>query len=1267
MRKRKYESFQTAVLTTAPSVEIVTFTAIGKAIKAIAEGTQHIRLLLGYKRLKAIPANITSLAKATYLELELRDNPGLNVKTALKQLAKLPNLKALDLSGLQMRTLPDEIGLLTSLEQLILFSNSLGELPDSMANLTQLKYLNLHANYIRDLSLVYAMPNLERLVLRSNTFSKKGFYQIGELKQLRYLDIWRCGVSRIPEELTRLPHLENLNAGANSIRQLPAGFSNLKSLENVNLRKNATLNWSETFARLASLPRLTHLDLSQYGFEELSPEVGKMQYLRSLNLQDNEVTVLPESLHQLPCLEEVTLNYNPSLDWEQAFEVLGRVGSLKRLELAAIELPVLPDTLGKLTSIESLTIRDMPLLKKLPDTVTKLKNLKYLRVYNCRILTRLPEDIGELDQLETLDIADQSTFFIRLPESVTELSQLKTMYLQGNDVHRLPEKFEKLTQLETLWLGDAFEKFPVEVCALTQLKELNLGGSTIRRLPQEIQQLQNLQVFDYGDCAQLNLTETFEQLAGLPEVTKIRLSRKQLKTLPATIAGLATVEEVDLRGCYMLNLTEAVFVLSKMPRLKVLRLGMGRQALPANMHLLDHLQTVQIDYPEHFMQDNEYLPGGIPLEWGLLEQIQFKSNSTYFDTTNQFIREYGKELYPKERKMFFYGVCTGNFDHLLEYIDDPLKKEGFHLERAIFFVTGKIGGFTQKELKEKFARYGIQVSAKITPRVTHAIIGRFTKPEIVAQIFALPIAIVLEDYLKEFIWSKDQPFLMTADTDMTNHVLDLLMSEDEDNFRLALQIIEGGGANTQIVTYLMVISLFYPDSDIRKEARKLFKKYATSDLQQHVRVHWRASLRDKMQSYYLRQLTQHSDLNQGEFMVMRARISWAGINSNIHRLFLKENIDFSQISLNELPWSLSRLTDVRQVNLSTNDALDFAQVFSVLQQLPSLEELIISRCNITTLPPELYELKQLKKLDIGHNNLVNLPAQMAQLTGLEELVLDGNPLQNIEPGFYRIPELRSLYARNCKLETLASDVQYLTGLKILSLNNNRLKSLPDELAKLELMLELHLTDNQLERLPDGLGKLKTLVRIGLKNNQLKALPNELHWSKIYKLDLENNLLNTLPESITNCRYLNEVKLKGNQINDLPDSLVNLSAFYFNIDISYNGLTEVPLVLSKINQLRTLNLNHNKITFLPDELSKATQLYYLRASNNQIEHLPESFHLMTKLSSIDLSYNQIKELPDQLPPAFQDTTAYRGNFSLHGNPVLPEQKTAYMQKFKGLRF
>ena len=58
--------------------------------------------------------------------------------------------------------------------------------------------------------------------------------------------------------------------------------------------------------------------------------------------------------------------------------------------------------------------------------------------------------------------------------------------------------------------------------------------------------------------------------------------------------------------------------------------------------------------------------------------------------------------------------------------------------------------------------------------------------------------------------------------------------------------------------------------------------------------------------------------------------------------------------------------------------------------------LILTGCQLSTLPPEVGELDGLKKLKMGVNNFVRLPECVGRLVKLEELELSGNKLGSID-------------------------------------------------------------------------------------------------------------------------------------------------------------------------------------------------------------------------------------------------------------------------------
>ncbi|MEA5448637.1 leucine-rich repeat domain-containing protein [Leptolyngbya sp. CCNP1308] len=300
----------------------------------------------------------------------------------------------------------------------------------------------------------------------------------------------------------------------------------------------------------------------------------------------------------------------------------------------------------------------------------------------------------------------------------------------------------------------------------------------------------------------------------------------------------------------------------------------------------------------------------------------------------------------------------------------------------------------------------------------------------------------------------------------------------------------------------------------------------------------------------------------------------------------------------------------------------------LIGQLTQLAELNLSSNQLTALPESIGQLTQLQSLDLSGNQLTALPESLSQLTQLQSLDLSGNQLTPLSESLSQLTQLQSLDLAYNQLTVLPDWLGQLQ-LQSLDLSGNQLTALPESLGQLQLQ-SLNLSGNQLTALPESLGQLQ-LQSLDLSGNQLTALPESLGQLQLQSLNLSGNQLTVLPESLGQLQ-LQSLNLSGNQLTALPESLGQLQLQSLNL--SGNQLTALPKWLGQLTQLQELNLSSNQLAVLPESLGQFTQLQSLDLSRNQLTALPESLGQFTQLQSLDLSRNQLTALPEWLGQLIQ---------------------------------
>eukprot|EP00752_Nemacystus_decipiens_P004155 g3802.t1 len=398
------------------------------------------------------------------------------------------------------------------------------------------------------------------------------------------------------------------------------------------------------------------------------------------------------------------------------------------------------------------------------------------------------------------------------------------------------------------------------------------------------------------------------------------------------------------------------------------------------------------------------------------------------------------------------------------------------------------------------------------------------------------------------------------------------------------------------------------------------------------------------------------------------------------------SLDMRENKLTELP-SLPRGDRLAQVFLGFNllTTLDGAALLNVSA---GLTELHIQSNRIVRLPEEVGSLARLKTFDVSNNDLAELPAALGYLPELHRLVVDGNPLRTIRrsllsggasslkkylrtrgpcppyPGLEVADEeddmdegrqsgdavqatIRSaLETGTLDLEgqgltslspALFQDSRTLSAVTRAKLSANKLQTLPGDISRFENLTVIEAEQNELSSLPSVLASMP-IHRLSLRRNSLSsptsvdeflappsiAPPGSLPLSiSIRELDLSSNGLSDVPSSVFACRGLETLILGFNSLSDLSDLPWAALASLENLDLSSNRLRRLGDVVL-MTWLRRLNLENNEISPVPLELGLCTGLESLLLAGNPQRQV--SAALLQRGTAATLSY-----LSKRLPP------------------------------------
>lgn len=131
---------------------------------------------------------------------------------------------------------------------------------------------------------------------------------IFKLKNLKILRLRKNKIKCIPDEISSLSSLVELNLIDNELTSIPVSLFQLKNLQVLHLRKNKITSIPNEISELISL---THLNIGNNELTSLPETLGDLSELIHLFVKNNQITRLPKSLKQLEKLKDLYIGDNP--------------------------------------------------------------------------------------------------------------------------------------------------------------------------------------------------------------------------------------------------------------------------------------------------------------------------------------------------------------------------------------------------------------------------------------------------------------------------------------------------------------------------------------------------------------------------------------------------------------------------------------------------------------------------------------------------------------------------------------------------------------------------------------------------------------------------------------------------------------------------------------------------------------------------------------------------------------------------------------------
>lgn len=573
---------------------------------------------------------------------------------------------------------------------------------------------------------------------------------------------------------------------------------------------------------------------------------------------------------------------------------------------------------------------------------------------------------------------------------------------------------DKPSQVTTLDLSNQnLGEVPSEIGKLTNLRVLNLEHNNLTVLPEEIGFLKNLTTLVLNS----NLLKTLPlSMKNLSNLMKLEVNRNDLDELPDFFEDMT-----NLRGIYAKkNRLNSLPNSLKSSNIQVLDVRQnGFNAIPPLIFHIPKLTNIQ-----GIMGDGHTSPKEI------MSSFNNAFNKTGLDTDRY--RE-SFVLLTEDNVAFplstLLTLTQINFQTVRSKAIDLALKHSLNQPLSSKMMVSVLGNtsISKLEIKEKLKGLDISYESKITDKTTHIVLGNL--PKLAGEIDDdKQYTIWLEKDLNNYFETIDKPYLLETDSDTSEQkeqLSRLLLSADDANIGLAVQILKGGGVPENLIEEVFLAYKLCNDSKIKLEIKKLLQINASTSVidalskrdllfdPKKTNPSYRSEDTEKDLFKALKKYSAYTndlDWNKIAFLLQehfgygaRYVFSYSNEGSELRKAIIEKNIEGNKLDFNK-------------VYSKGQPDLTFAYTYPYyiprptpleIFDLEQLTELNLSGCYIGNLPEQIGKLKNLKHLSLSNNFIQKLPQNISLLTNLEHLDISQNEFKTFPIEIYSLKKLQT--------------------------------------------------------------------------------------------------------------------------------------------------------------------------------------------------------------------------------------------------------------------